>query len=41
MEAVILVLCVFIFISLMLMFLKYFQGKDDKGFPYSRDRKRN
>jgi len=39
MEAVILVLSVFIIISAILMILKHFQKEDDKGFPYSRNKK--
>ena len=39
MEAVIMVLGVFIIISAVLVILKHFQRKDEKGFPYSRNRK--
>jgi len=38
MEVVFLVLGVFIVISAVLMLFKYFSMKEDKGFPYSRNR---
>jgi len=39
MEVVIFVLAVFIIASAIPMFINYYAGRDDKGFPYSRNKK--